>query len=51
MGIGMVVFVDPQGLREVLAALRERGQSTHLIGTVQAGGEGVVYDFGMVDGG
>jgi phosphoribosylformylglycinamidine cyclo-ligase len=50
MGIGMVVFVDPQGLREVLAALRDAGQSTHLIGTVQAGGEGVVYDFGMVDG-
>jgi phosphoribosylformylglycinamidine cyclo-ligase len=50
MGIGMVLFVDPQGLREVLSALREAGQPSHLIGTVQAAGEGVVYDFGMLEG-
>jgi phosphoribosylformylglycinamidine cyclo-ligase len=49
MGIGMVLFVDPGGLREVLAALRAAGQASHLIGTVQTGGEGVVYDFGMLD--
>ena len=50
MGIGMVVFVDPHGLREVLSSLRASGQPTHLIGTVQSGGSGVVYDFGMIDG-
>jgi phosphoribosylformylglycinamidine cyclo-ligase len=50
MGIGLVVFVDPSSLREVLATLRDAGQPTHLIGSVQAGGEGVVYDFGMVGG-
>jgi phosphoribosylformylglycinamidine cyclo-ligase len=50
MGIGMVLVVQPDGLREILAALRTAGQSSHLIGTVQAGGEGVVYDFGMLDG-
>jgi phosphoribosylformylglycinamidine cyclo-ligase len=49
MGIGMVLFVAPDGLREVLAALRAAGQPSHLIGTVQAGGSGVVYDFGMLD--
>lgn len=50
MGIGMVVFVDPASLREVLTALRAAGQPAHIIGSVQPGGEGVVYDFGMVDG-
>ena len=49
MGIGMVLVVDPAGLREVLEALRAAGQSSHLIGTVQSGGRGVVYDFGMLD--
>ncbi len=50
MGIGMVLLVAPDGLREILEALRAAGQPSHLIGTVQPGGEGVVYDFGMVDG-
>ena len=44
MGIGFVLLVDPAGLREVLAALRERGQKAAVIGTVQEGGSGVVYD-------
>lgn len=46
MGIGMVLAVDPAGLREVLAELRRGGQRAAVIGTVQAGGAGVVYDLG-----
>jgi phosphoribosylformylglycinamidine cyclo-ligase len=44
MGIGMVLVVDPAALREVLARLRESGQKGEVIGTVQKGGSGVVYD-------
>ncbi len=44
MGIGMVLVVDPEALREVLSSLRESGQKAEVIGTVQKGGEGVVYD-------
>jgi len=44
MGIGMVLVVDPAGLREVLAELRRAGQRGAVIGTVQPGGSGVVYD-------
>lgn len=43
MGIGMVAFVAPEGLAEVLRRLRETGQKAWTIGTVQAGGQGVVY--------
>ncbi len=46
MGIGMVLIVDPAGLREVLAELRRSGQRAAVIGTVQEGGSGVVYDLG-----
>jgi phosphoribosylformylglycinamidine cyclo-ligase len=46
MGIGMVLVVDPAGLREVLGELRRSGQRAWTIGTVQAGGSGVVYDLG-----
>jgi len=45
MGIGLVLVVDPAGVREVLALLRERRQPALPIGTVQAGGSGVVYDW------
>jgi phosphoribosylformylglycinamidine cyclo-ligase len=44
MGIGMVLVVDPAGLRELLAELRGRGQRSAILGTVQPGGSGVVYD-------
>jgi phosphoribosylformylglycinamidine cyclo-ligase len=44
MGIGMVLAVDPAGLREVLGLLRSVGQKASLIGSVQEGGAGVVYD-------
>jgi phosphoribosylformylglycinamidine cyclo-ligase len=47
MGIGMVLVVDPGGLAEVLGLLRSKGQKSFLIGTVQAGGEGVAYDLGF----
>jgi phosphoribosylformylglycinamidine cyclo-ligase len=46
MGIGLVLAVAADGLREVLATLRQTGQRASLIGTVQAGGSGVAYDFG-----
>jgi phosphoribosylformylglycinamidine cyclo-ligase len=45
MGIGMVLFVDPEGARDVLAVLREAGQRALPIGTVQEGASGVVYDW------
>jgi phosphoribosylformylglycinamidine cyclo-ligase len=43
MGIGMVAFVAPEGLAEVLRRLREAGRRAFPIGTVQEGGSGVVY--------
>jgi phosphoribosylformylglycinamidine cyclo-ligase len=46
MGIGMILVVDPAGLRDILAQLRAAGQRSSIIGTVQAGGAGVVYDLG-----
>ena len=46
MGIGMILAVDPAGLAEVLGLLRSVGQKSYLIGTVQPGGSGVVYDLG-----
>ncbi|HVR10772.1 MAG TPA: phosphoribosylformylglycinamidine cyclo-ligase [Thermoanaerobaculia bacterium] len=50
MGIGMVLVVDPAGLREVLGELRRAKQRAWTIGTVQAGGAGVVYDLGPLPG-
>jgi phosphoribosylformylglycinamidine cyclo-ligase len=44
MGIGMILVVDPAGLAEVLRLLRSVGEKSWMIGTVQAGGSGVVYD-------
>ena len=49
MGVGMVLFVEPAGLRETLAELRSSGQRALPIGTVQPGGAGVVYDLGGVE--
>ena len=48
MGIGMVAVVDPAGLREILAELRRAHMTASLIGTVQKGGRGVVYDLGQL---
>ena len=47
MGIGMILAVEPSGLGEVLGLLRSVGQKSWLIGTVQQGGSGVVYDLGL----
>jgi phosphoribosylformylglycinamidine cyclo-ligase len=44
MGIGFVLLVDPAGLRDVLGAIRKTGEKAVVIGTVQEGGSGVVYD-------
>ncbi len=46
MGIGMVAIVDPDGLADVLDTLRTLGQRARMIGTVQEGAGGVVYDLG-----
>jgi len=45
-GAGMILAVDPAGLADVLARLKKTGQRASLIGTVQKGGGGVVYDLG-----
>src|ERR1700726_4868345 len=50
MGLGMVLVVDPAGLREVLGELRGSGQRSAVIGTVQEGSSGVVYDLGPLPG-
>jgi len=47
MGIGMILAVEPAGLGEVLGLLRSAGQKSWIIGTVQKGGSGVVYDLGL----
>jgi phosphoribosylformylglycinamidine cyclo-ligase len=44
MGIGMILAVAPSGLAEVLGLLRSMGQKSWVLGTVQPGGSGVVYD-------
>ncbi|MFP3941942.1 MAG: phosphoribosylformylglycinamidine cyclo-ligase [Thermoanaerobaculia bacterium] len=46
MGIGFVLVVDREAVGEVLEALRRRKQKAWVIGSVQAGGSGVVYDLG-----
>jgi phosphoribosylformylglycinamidine cyclo-ligase len=46
MGVGFVLVVDPAALGEVLAALRRGEQQARVVGTVQEGGSGVVYDLG-----
>jgi phosphoribosylformylglycinamidine cyclo-ligase len=46
MGIGMILVADPQGLAEVLGLLRSVGQKSWIIGSLQPGGSGVVYDLG-----
>lgn len=47
MGIGMCLFVDPEGVGEVMTVFKKQGMSARPIGTVQAGGRGVVYDLGL----
>jgi phosphoribosylformylglycinamidine cyclo-ligase len=46
LGVGMILAVDPAGLAEILGLLRSVGQKSWLIGTLQKGGAGVVYDLG-----
>ncbi len=45
MGVGMVLAIDPQAAREILASLRQAGSRGFPLGTVQKGGSGVVYEF------
>jgi phosphoribosylformylglycinamidine cyclo-ligase len=44
MGIGMILVVDPKGLAEVLGLLRSVGQKSWIVGSLQPGGSGVIYD-------
>jgi phosphoribosylformylglycinamidine cyclo-ligase len=44
MGIGLILSVAPAGLADVLGLLRSVGQRSFVIGTVQKGGAGVIYD-------
>jgi phosphoribosylformylglycinamidine cyclo-ligase len=44
MGVGLILAVAPSGLADVLGLLRSVGQRSFLIGTVQKGGRGVIYD-------
>jgi phosphoribosylformylglycinamidine cyclo-ligase len=46
LGVGMILAVAPAGLAEVLGLLRSVGQKSYVIGTIQSGGSGVVYDLG-----
>jgi hypothetical protein len=43
--------IDPGALGELLRTLRRGGQQARAIGTVQAGGSGVVYDLGSAPAG
>lgn len=47
MGVGMCLIVAPEGVGEVMKTLRDQGMPASPIGTVQAGGEGVIYDLGV----
>jgi phosphoribosylformylglycinamidine cyclo-ligase len=51
MGVGMVLVVDPESAGETLKVLRKQGEKPFPIGTVQKGGSGVVYDFGVTEEG
>ncbi len=44
VGVGMVAVVAADSLGEILASLRASDQRSFVIGTVQSGGSGVVYD-------
>ena len=44
MGIGMVLVVDPSGVKEVVAHLRKLKESPFIMGAVHKGAKGVVYD-------
>jgi phosphoribosylformylglycinamidine cyclo-ligase len=49
MGVGMVLVIDPDSAAEIFAILRSAGQRAFPMGTVQKGGEGVVYDMGSAE--
>lgn len=49
MGIGLVAFVAPEALSDILRLLRGTGCRASVIGTVQKGARSVVYDLGAQD--
>ena len=44
MGVGMVLVVDPSGVKDVVAHLRKLKESPFIMGAVHKGANGVVYD-------
>lgn len=46
MGVGMILVVAKEALADVLRVLRDGGQRSWIVGTIESGGSGVVYDFG-----
>ena len=50
MGVGMILVVAQDALRDVLGRLRAAGERAAIIGSVGKGGHGVVYDFGAGEG-
>jgi len=51
MGVGMVLVVGRDHLGEVLADLKKRKAPGFVLGSVQKGGNGVVYDLGSIEAG
>jgi len=49
MGVGMVLVVGRDHLGEVLAGLKKRKAPGFVLGSVQEGGSGVVYDLGSAE--
>ena len=41
MGIGMVLAVDPADVDKTMEALREAGEESYVIGSIEAGEKGV----------
>lgn len=49
MGVGMVLAVAADALGEILADLKRRGHPGSVLGSVQEGGSGVLYDLGSIE--
>jgi len=43
MGIGYIIIVDEKKKKKAIEVLRKKGFSSHLIGTIERGVEGVSY--------
>ena len=50
MGVGMALVIDPQALDDVTAALRASGEEPWVLGRIEEGGGGVVYEGASLHG-